>query len=313
MNKKAITSAKLVGICLGLLALIIVAWIFIPPAYDKTVKIVKSLEQKAGLLTPEGQSLEKINNYVAILVSDNPMPEIKNIIKLNPSWNWLDAGSEVAYDALSDTDKITRFYTTAKESLQVYYRELKVDEQETMSIEYEKTKEDMDKAAEYALARQQYNLLKAPANKGEAQENLNALMSIRTTIASVNKTTPIAYKSHKSADLFLKELSDPLNCVLSKAVCENKLRFYCRWQASKNLCVYACDRLGEWDCMKRESGADCFVVYNYLLETGQRTSFKECKDCAQADCSDYKDEYWTCLKIIKSCGKCQTTEYECHD
>ena len=231
MNKKAITSEAVYAILI-LIAIVIIASIFMVPIISKWIKPpIAFVEEKLGLMTPTGTTLNQMQVYVGVLLSDNVINAIdgsdwaagvkKGNIKLSKV--------DLQYDKLNENDKIEEYYNWANYRINILQNDPKTSTDDWTKLNDMNTQ--LKFAHDYAIARHNYyTSLEEPVTKyvsdadylqnfDKAKANLAKLSSLNAEMQNIVNTAPKDYSVYAKAAALLNDIQDPNNCKLSPKNC----------------------------------------------------------------------------------------------
>lgn len=334
MNKKAITSEAVYAILI-LIAIVIIASIFMVPIISKWIKPpIAFVEEKLGLMTPTGTTLNQMQDYVNTLISDDINKSIDGSV-----WsiqiingNYPSIGKD-QYAKFSVKEKIEGYYNWAKDRIISDQNKPGISDDDWTSLNDMKTK--LEFAHNYAYYRYVFYtnlpqpkasttdkgvLVEAETTAAEltATKNCEVLKTLKSKLASMNIppdftdiTTKVNALKTALGDID-KETSEDIDycCSVGSTICESKLKFLCRWGnevnnlnlISNTKCVRdVCDKVP--DANACDSNPKCYVKWytaNWKDSVGGR--FDRCMDCRNVNCPD--NNHKTCLDAIKKCDKC---------
>ncbi len=338
MNKKADSWEYIIKGALVLLVVLVLLFGLRGISYAK--EFATSLGEKAkGFIGPTTPTDIIEQNYLPILLEDNPDTQIKQIDARVEKFSkggfevYFGAGVKTFadYSALERSKKVEGFYNKAKGYATDEQNKLKETGTDEW-IKFSEMKMKLDFAHVYATSRYTYySSLPQPTAKLNYKNVLtDAELAAAEKTANDNciqlKTLKPIIGGMKVPPDF-KDIADKVNllnatlgnidkdcCSVGSEICESKMKYLCRWGK------YLIDDtaiVGDAKCVKDEcktmpdessckNNPKCFTVY-FILKSyaGDTINFHGCRDCKDVNCNQYNDIYSpTCNEIATKCGKC---------
>lgn len=319
MNKKAfeITSTELVVIAITLIIIVLGAILFIRHIPKEVKEGADWIGQKAGLMTPAGKTIENIQGYIGVLLSDDVINAINNS-KLFVDTYTSDYEAKVRpvpYDKLSEKEKLEQYYVWAKSRVEADKITFELSDEDEIYLNTMNMK--LDLAYDYSYNHYIfYTKLSQPKNEIEAGKNCDLLKTLKSKMESLSIRVPADFTDITGKVNALKtELGDIDKdcCSVGSTICEDKLKYLCRWGKEVDRLNIISDTKCVRDLCDTEPDADscnrnpkCYVNwYTANWKDSVGGSFDGCRDCKDVSCPD--NNHKTCLDIIKKCGKCKAT------